>query len=1027
MTDSIGTFAGIGSGFDYRSLVDAIIKAERQPGVAIQSRIDTANSRLQALATYRGLVDALEASAKALRNGTAFDAVSTTVANATSPTGRTVLSAAAAAGAAPGSYAVQVLQTAQAEKLSGAAMSSTTAALGYAGDFVLNGKTISVVASDTLASIRDKINSANAGSTPTGVSAAIVADSTTSQRLILTSQNTGAAGIDLRDGAQGLARQLGWIDASETIKRPTSAGAESERFASSSATIASQLGLVSAPGVQTVTVAGQAVTIDLATDSLDSIATKLSALTGIQATVQSTTVSGATKYYLDIRNTTSFVDSGNALAQLGVLVAGRSPIAQQLQGAPLTAGDATTPATVSTLLTSLWNGGSASGARAGDTLSISGTRGDGSSVTATFTIGAGSTVQDLLNTLNDATSGFGAGSRPATASIDASGRIVLTDGTAGQSALSLRVVANNEGGGRLDLGSFDVASAGRARQLVSGADARFSVDGVTFTRSANTVTDVIAGTTLTLTAADPSLTASVTVERSTQLAQQAVQGYVDAYNKLAGYIRQQQTAGTNGAPNPVLYNDSTLRLARSSLASTMLTTVVGAPADLATAAMTGLSLTREGNLTLDAAKFSQAFTTRYQDVRGLFMEQGTSANPEIVFGAATSATRPGTYDVTITQAAARATLTGTGFSGTYSDDATPDVMTITDTATGAAVGVQLSAGMTTGEIVDALNAEFRTAEARVLETGATLYDATGTTAASASTLFVDLRSSAASSSGVVAGDSIAYGGIRPDGTPYNGSFVVGPGSTVSELVAQIQRDLGSGASVSFANGKLTVRATATGSSPLSLSLTPGNEGGGALDFGGMTTVAAGHSVLSLSAANAGGQIQLTSDAYGAAAGFNIAFTGGGTNSTAQLGLPAGSSAGRDVQGSIGGFAATGSGRTLTGGAGTPAAGLSLSYMGATVGAVGTLTLEEGVGAIMDRLLSSWRDPGGTLDGRTQQLNAQITDQQRRLDNLNARLELRRQALLKQYLAMDTAVQKLQAQGSAFRAALAGNGGTTSLF
>lgn len=1025
MTSPVGSFPGLGSGIDYKSLVDQMIQVESAPAAVMQSRISAYNAQISAYKSYAGLLSTLETAAKALRDGSGFQNVLATVSNATAATGRSILSASASAGAAPGSYAVQVLQVAQAEKLSGATFAAGTTGLGLAGDFVINGKTITVASSDSLTAIRDKINAQNTGATPTGVSASIITDATNAQRLVLTSVKTGASGINLIDGAQGVAQQLGWIDATQTIKHITSAGAQSDNFASSSASIASQLGLATAAGPQTVTIGGQSVSIDLSTDSLDSIASKLSALTGIQATVQSTTVNGATQYYLDVRNTTSFVDAGNTLGQLGILVSGRGSVTQQLQGAALTAGDATTPATGSTLLTSLWNGGAASGAAAGDTLSISGTRGDGSAVNVTFTIASGSTVNDLLAALNDPTTGFGAGTRPATASVDASGHIVLTDGTSGQSALSMQIVANNEGGGRLDLGTFATTTTGRARELVAGADAKFTVDGVAFTRSSNTVSDVIADTTLTLTAADPNTTANVTIDRSEKDAQAAVQSYVDAYNAVIDFIQKQQTPGADPTQNPTLYNDAILRTERSSLATSMLTTVSGAAPDLSTAGMAGVSLTKDGHLSLDSSKFQNAFTSRFDDVETLFMERGSTTNPQATYSSSTAATQSGTYALNITQAATPATVLGAGFSGTYSDDATPDVMTVTDTQHDTSVQVQLTNGMTSQQIVDALNTAFTTPETRVLQTSNVMMDATGATPATSSTLLTDLHEPGGSSGGAVAGDSLTWTGIRPDGSSYSGSFVVGPSATVSSVVAAVQTSLGTSATVSFANGQFTVTSGAAGNSPLSFSIASDNLGGGSLDFGSTNTVTAGHSAAGLVASVVNNQIQIASSNYGSAAGVSVSFQGGGTDSTAQLGLATTQVNGTDVQGTIGGYAAVGSGQSLVGAAGTPVDGLSLLYTGSTAGAVGSLTLTQGMGALVDRLLTDWSQLGGTVDVKEQELNDQVTMQQGRLDDFNARMDVRRQALLKEYLAMDTAVQKLNAQGSAFLTALSSSSSSSS--
>lgn len=1015
MSSPVGSFPGLGSTFDYSSLVDSLIQVQSQPGVAMQTRITNAQAQQTAYQTYSGLLSNLEGTTSLMRDGTAFQGVNANVSNATGANGQTILSAAAASGASPGSYAVQVLQTAQAEKISGNTFANGTSALGLAGDFVINGKTVTIAASDTLTSVRDKINAVNSGANASGITAAIVSDSSNAQRLVLTSAQTGSAGINLVDGAQGVAQQLGWIDSTTAIKHVTSAGAQSDNFASSTATIGSQLGLAVAPGGQTVMIAGQSVSIDLATDSLTSLATKFSAVPGIQATVQSTTANGSTQYYLDVRNTTNFVDGGNTLQQLGVLVAGRSSVAQQLQGAAMTDGNASTPATASTLLSNLWNGGSASGATVGDTLTISGTRGDGSPLTASFTVAAGSTVQDLLNTLNDPATGFGAGTRHGTASIDASGHISVTDGTTGQSSLALQMVANNQGGGRLDFGAFATTSTGRARELVVGTDAKFSVDGVAFTRASNTVSDVIANTTLTLNAADPNTTANVSVSLSSSAATGAVQNYVSAYNAIVDYIKTQQTPGTDPTSNPTLYNDPLLRNARSALSASMLSPVAGAAPDMATPDTVGISLTSDGHLSFDSTKFQAAFTTRYNDVTKLFMESGVSTDPSLVYTASTTASQPGNYAVNITQPAAQAQIVGIGFSGLYVQPSAPDAMTVTDLSSGATAQIQLTGGMTTAQIVAALNASFGTPENRVVQSSTTLDDVTGTAPATSATLLTGIHLANGNAAGVAAADTIGYSGIRTDGSAYSGAFTVGASSTIADLVTQLQGSVGVGATVSFVNGQLSVKSTTSGASPLSMSVTANNEGGGQLTLGTMDVTANGHGILSMVAADVGGQVQIQHNSYGASAGFSIAYSGTG-NPAAQLGLAAGSSFGLDVQGTIGGYTATGSGRQLVGATGTPVDGLSMAYLGSTAGSIGSLTLTQGFGSVVDRLLTSWTQTGGTIDAQKQQLNDTISMQQQRLTDFNARIALQRAALLKEYSMMDSTVQQIMAQGNSFLAA-----------
>jgi flagellar hook-associated protein 2 len=536
------------------------------------------------------------------------------------------------------------------------------------------------------------------------------------------------------------------------------------------------------------------------------------------------------------------------------------------------------------------------------------------------------------------------------------------------------------------------------------------------------VSDVIANTTLTLTNADPTVTNVVTVGRSEDQAQQAVQSFVDAYNKVIDFIQQQQTVtqptdGSTATPPP-LYNDSVLRLARSTLSESMLTTVFGAATDMSTIDASGISLTKDGHLQFSTDTFQNAFNTRFTDLQDLFMEEGTTTNSSMIYASSTASTTPGTYDVNVTQAASRAQVLGTGFSGTYQDDGTPDTMTVTDPATNYSTQIQLTNGMTTADIVSALNTQFATGQNQTITTANVLNDASGTTAATTGTKLVDLHDASGASSGVAIGDTIDLSGLGSDGSAYSASVTVDANTTIGDLTSRLQTAVGAGATVNFTNGQFVVTSNTAGTSSLSLSLTAHNEGGGSLDFGTGNVTTTGRGIMSITASSVNGQLQIQHNSYGSAPGLTIAFSGGGTDSTAQLGLSATTVHGTDVAGTIGGFPATGNGQILVGNSGTAVDGLSLSYTAAATGDVGNITLSEGVGAIVDRLVNSWTDStSGLLTTKQTALQNQIATQQQRLDDFNARIAIQKNTLLQKYQAMDTAVAQLQSQGNAFLAAL----------
>jgi flagellar hook-associated protein 2 len=441
MADSLISFSGLASGIQWRDLVAQIATLERRPVTQLQARIDTANLRISAWTNFQTQVQTLRNAAAALRT----DALLT---NKVTSSGAGV-GASAATDATPASHAVRVLSLASAETLNGEVFASRTAALNVTGEFRINGVRVEVLATDSLDRIAARINTANAGGA-IGVTASVLSSGSGAHRLVLSSTKTGAAGIDLVDGGAGALRSLGFLDGTTAIKMPTTNGAKSDGFADASTTLGDLLGFTSPPPIGNVVVGGVNVALDLTTMSLNDVANAINAAaTSAGRGVTASVISDGTGQRLEIRGATQYTDANGVLEAIGILEGGRAAVAQQINSAALEAG-AGVPATASTLLTGLRTGGAAANAQAGDTLSISGRRGDGSTFTFDYTIGAGDTLQDLVHRLNDATDAFGAGTRTATAFVDTDGSIAVSDDAGGSSQLGLTIVANNEGGGTLD-------------------------------------------------------------------------------------------------------------------------------------------------------------------------------------------------------------------------------------------------------------------------------------------------------------------------------------------------------------------------------------------------------------------------------------------------------------------------------------------------------------------------------------------------------------------------------------------------
>ena len=948
-----------------------------------------------------------------LADGTAFETFLTSV------TG-TGLSASAGLGATPGSYQVDVLQLATYEKLGGDVFSSSTDPLGLSGEFVVGGRTVSIAATDSLDDIARVLNTANSGTNRSGASASVIQVGVGQFKLMLTADSSGEEGIDLVDGTDGLLRSLGFLDGSVAIKHATSNGATSDAYDDKTAAVVALMNLLGPPAAGAVTIGTTLVSMDLSVMSLNDVAQAVNDAATAQGTNVSASVieekdaAGNTVYRLDIDGTTSFSDTNRILETLGVLEGGRSAVAQQIQGNAFTDGDAVTTATAGTLLTDLFLGGSTAGVQAGDTLDFTGTRGDGTTFTKTFTVGAADTLQDLLDDLNDATDGFKAGTSPATASIAADGRLMVTDDATGESRLDLSIVSNNEGGGTLDFGDFTVAKAGRSRLITEGQDAQLMVDGAFVERGSNTVTDIVEGLTMNLTDVSGS-PVSVDVSLNATGITDSVNALVVAFNDLTVFVSDQASGAgqEQGVLDRPLSGDSVLRDMRSAirrgLEASIDAAVGGAFQRLADI---GIEVNQEGQYDFDSSVLKAALESDPAGVSRLLGTFGDGSVSTLQYISSGDETESGAYDVDITQVATRAAATGAGFGGTYVDDGTADTLMVKDLGSNYEYQVSLANGMTLTQIVDALNADFATRKTHEIQATTAMYsDAVGTEATDA-TLLQDLYDVGGTNLGIAIADVITISGTQSDGGSFFQDFTITDPATetLGDLKSMVQSQVGTDVTVSFVNGLLTVKQDEPGSSLLTLSVSSDNASGGTLSFGSVDVITQGRGISNIVASAAGGELKLEHDDYGSLAGFDVSFTAGGTDGSASLGLTAGSYAGLDVLGTIGGLAATGSGQLLTGDVDTAVEGLVVRYTGNTLGSAGDMTFSRGIAVLVEAAASViLGTEGGSIDSVIERLDARILSQNDRIARMETRLERRRELLVGRFSRLEEAMAKAQSQ------------------
>jgi flagellar hook-associated protein 2 len=176
----------------------------------------------------------------------------------------------------------------------------------------------------------------------------------------------------------------------------------------------------------------------------------------------------------------------------------------------------------------------------------------------------------------------------------------------------------------------------------------------------------------------------------------------------------------------------------------------------------------------------------------------------------------------------------------------------------------------------------------------------------------------------------------------------------------------------------------------------------------------GAGISTVSASQVGNTIRLGDTRYGSAYSFTVSANDYGLEGTFQ---------GSDVAGTIGGLAATGSGRSLTGSGSLSSMVLSIGATPAEVSAaggtlaLGSISVSAGIAGTLDNYLDTLTETGGVVDRARDRWDAQIELLKDRIEQFEDRLESREVALRRQYSALESTLARLNSASAGLFAAL----------
>lgn len=216
-----------------------------------------------------------------------------------------------------------------------------------------------------------------------------------------------------------------------------------------------------------------------------------------------------------------------------------------------------------------------------------------------ITQGSNDTVNSLVSYINGQNWGV-----TATVLTDSTGaRLAIYSGTTG-SAGALAITNNT--------------SSLSFNPPAGGTDATFTVDGIPFSSTTNTVSGAIPGVTLNLLAAVQGVPVQVAVAPDANQTTQAISSFVTAYNKVMGDINQQFTVDPTTNNEGPLASDGSLRELQSNLLTDATFSLNSSTSAISSLDQLGITMNDDGTLSLNTSQLQSAISSNPSAVLNFF-------------------------------------------------------------------------------------------------------------------------------------------------------------------------------------------------------------------------------------------------------------------------------------------------------------------------------------------------------------------------------------------------------------------------
>ena len=269
--------------------------------------------------------------------------------------------------------------------------------------------------------------------------------------------------------------------------------------------------------------------------------------------------------------------------------------------------------------------------------------------------------------------------------------IITSDSSGAENSFQIAVTDsgdsnNTDANGLSRLAFNSTAGTSNVYQTVAGADAAFTVNGLSLTSDKNTVSDALDGLTLSLNEKTTSpVTLSIT-DNSVGI-KSAINKFVDGYNSFIGVL--DNLTGYNAATGIAgqLQGDFTARSIKSQIRSTLGAAAAGYSGTLSRLAEIGVTTTKSGALEVNDAVLSAALESNFDDVAAVMTRfSGVAANSGLSNVTFTDGVGRGSYSVVVSSLATSgkvsANVASAGFPKTVNSSSNDLLITLDGTTSG---------------------------------------------------------------------------------------------------------------------------------------------------------------------------------------------------------------------------------------------------------------------------------------------------------------------------------------------------------